>query len=98
MAEGYFGQPELTAERFIANPFGAGRLYRSGDLAAWREDGAIEYLGRLDFQVKIRGQRIELEEIEQVLLRHPRVAQAVVLAPRIYPRRSPSGGLRGGRR
>ncbi|WP_258223150.1 amino acid adenylation domain-containing protein, partial [Aeromonas sp. HMWF016] len=85
VAEGYFGQPELTAERFIANPFGAGRLYRSGDLAAWREDGAIEYLGRLDFQVKIRGQRIELEEIEQVLLRHPRVAQAVVLAPEFAP-------------
>ncbi|MEH8264148.1 amino acid adenylation domain-containing protein [Aeromonas veronii] len=85
VAEGYFGQPDLTAERFIANPFGAGRLYRSGDLAAWREDGAIEYLGRLDFQVKIRGQRIELEEIEQVLLRHPRVAQAVVLAPEFAP-------------
>lgn len=81
VAEGYFGQPELTAERFIANPFGAGRLYRSGDLAAWREDGSIEYLGRLDFQVKIRGQRIELEEIELVLLQHPSVAQAVVLAP-----------------
>ncbi|MGL6405883.1 amino acid adenylation domain-containing protein [Aeromonas veronii] len=85
VADGYFGQPELTAERFIANPFGAGRLYRSGDLAAWREGGAIEYLGRLDFQVKIRGQRIELEEIEQVLLRHPRVAQAVVLAPEFAP-------------
>ncbi len=85
LARGYVGRPELTAERFLPAPdsarAGAGaRLYRSGDLARVRRDGAIEYLGRLDHQVKIRGFRIELGEIEAVLATHPRVGQAVVVA------------------
>ncbi|WP_329346269.1 enterobactin synthase subunit F [Vibrio natriegens] len=82
LAIGYHGQPELTAERFIDNPFGptGSRMYLSGDLARWREDGAIEYCGRSDFQVKIRGFRIELEEIENALASHPNVAQVAVLA------------------
>ncbi|MGI9897464.1 enterobactin synthase subunit F [Vibrio natriegens] len=81
LAIGYHGQPELTAERFIENPFGptGSRMYLSGDLARWREDGAIEYCGRSDFQVKIRGFRIELEEIENALASHPNVAQVAVL-------------------
>ncbi|GEM74789.1 non-ribosomal peptide synthetase [Vibrio sagamiensis] len=82
LALGYHGQPQLTAERFIDNPFGSSgsRMYMSGDLARWRSDGAIEYCGRSDFQVKIRGLRIELEEIESALNQHPSVAQSVVLA------------------
>ncbi|WP_110207171.1 non-ribosomal peptide synthetase [Nocardioides daejeonensis] len=67
LADGYIGQPELTAERFREVPGIGGRLYRTGDLVAWRPDGALRYLGRLDDQVKIRGQRVELGEIEQVL-------------------------------
>lgn len=82
LAQGYHGQPELTQERFIDNPFGetGSRMYLSGDLARWREDGAIEYCGRSDFQVKIRGFRIELEEIENALATHTCVAQVSVLA------------------
>ena len=79
IARGYLGRPELTAEKFVPNPFGAGRLYKTGDLARYRDDGVIEYLGRLDHQVKIRGFRIELEEIESVLGRHPAVRQCVVV-------------------
>ena len=60
VARGYLNRPELTVEKFIVNPFGEGRLYRSGDLARWLPDGTIEYLGRIDEQVKIRGFRIEL--------------------------------------
>ncbi len=81
LARGYLNQAELTAERFIPNPFSSKpgeRLYKTGDLARQFEDGAIEYLGRIDHQVKLRGFRIELGEIEAVLGRHPQVRQAVV--------------------
>ncbi|WMJ80655.1 amino acid adenylation domain-containing protein [Clostridium sp. MB40-C1] len=67
VAKGYLNKPELTAEKFINNPYGEGKLYRTGDLAKWLPDGNIEYLGRMDEQVKIRGFRIELEEIAKVL-------------------------------
>jgi amino acid adenylation domain-containing protein len=81
LAEGYLGQPELTAERFVEDPYGppGGRMYRSGDAARWRDDGVIEFFGRLDHQVKIRGFRVELEEIESVLLRDGQIGQAVCL-------------------
>ncbi|WP_437832128.1 amino acid adenylation domain-containing protein [Sorangium sp. So ce1153] len=83
LARGYHRRPALTAERFVPDPFGAapgGRLYRTGDLARHRPDGAIEFLGRLDHQVKIRGLRVELGEIEARLLQHPDVHEAVVVA------------------
>ncbi|MBZ5569979.1 MAG: AMP-binding protein, partial [Acidobacteriia bacterium] len=81
VGRGYWGRPELTAERFIPDPFRPGnRLYRTGDLARWLPDGAIEYLGRNDFQVKVRGFRIELGEIEAALSEHAAVGQAVVVA------------------
>ncbi len=76
---GYLNRPELTAEKFIDNPFGEGKLYRTGDLAYWREDGNIVYVGRNDFQVKIRGLRIELEEIESAICSIDGISQAVVL-------------------
>jgi amino acid adenylation domain-containing protein/non-ribosomal peptide synthase protein (TIGR01720 family) len=83
LARGYLGRPDLTAERFVPDPFAAipgARLYRTGDLARYRADGAIEFLGRTDHQVKIRGFRVELGEVEAVLGRHPGVREAVVLA------------------
>ncbi|MEV0396635.1 amino acid adenylation domain-containing protein, partial [Polymorphospora rubra] len=77
VAYGYLGRPELTAQRFV--PAENGRFYRSGDLARWRADGTLEYLGRADQQVKIRGFRVELGEIEAVLTGHPDVTDAVVV-------------------
>ncbi|MEO1350731.1 MAG: amino acid adenylation domain-containing protein [Cyanobacteria bacterium J06635_15] len=79
LARGYLNQPALTAERFIDNPFGPGRLYKSGDLACYRANGNLEYLGRIDHQVKLRGFRIELGEIEAVLNRHNQVQYSVVV-------------------
>jgi amino acid adenylation domain-containing protein len=83
VARGYLRRPGLTAERFVPDPFGVeptGRLYRTGDLARWRSDGNLEYLGRVDRQVKIRGYRIEPAEIEEAVLRHEAVWEAVVVA------------------
>ncbi|WP_324659287.1 amino acid adenylation domain-containing protein [Bacillus velezensis] len=80
VAKGYLNQPELTAQKFIDNPYGEGKLYRSGDLARWLPNGEIEYLGRIDEQVKIRGYRIELSEIESVLRNQPGISDVAVVA------------------
>jgi amino acid adenylation domain-containing protein len=88
LARGYFNRPELNAEKFIPNPFSqeeGARLFKTADLARYRSDGAIEFLGRIDHQVKIRGFRIELGEIETVLSQHPAIKESVVIAREDIP-------------
>src|SRR6185437_299191 len=88
VAQGYLNRPELTAERFLANPFSSkpkARMYKTGDLGKWRADGTIEFLGRNDFQVKIRGFRIELGEIESRLQEYPGINDVVVVAREVNP-------------
>jgi|FLOH01.1.fsa_nt_gi amino acid adenylation domain-containing protein len=79
IAREYLGQPDLTAEKFLPDPFAKeGRMYRSGDLARWREDGVMEFLGRADRQIKLRGYRVEIGEIENRLRTHPHITHSVV--------------------
>ncbi len=92
VARGYLGRPEMTAERFLPDLFSSDptdRIYRTGDLVRWRGEGVLEFLGRNDNQLKIRGRRIEPGEVESVLWAHPGIAAAAVL-----PRRDPGGSIR----
>ncbi|WP_177221104.1 non-ribosomal peptide synthetase [Lentzea xinjiangensis] len=85
VARGYLNRPELTAERFVPDPFAGGRLYRTGDLARFLPDGRIEFLRRMDDQIKLRGYRIELGEVQTAVSRHPSVRAAVVIAREDVP-------------
>ncbi len=96
LARGYFGDPKLTREKFVDNPFASAppRLYRTGDRVRWKGDGTLAFLGRTDAQIKVRGHRIEPREIETMLASHPRISQAVVSASReltahVVPRGAP---------
>src|SRR5690606_32432579 len=87
LAQGYLGRPDLTAERFIADPYQVHgqTMYVTGDIAQWRDDGALTFLGRSDHQIKLRGQRIELGEIEAVLASAPGVHHVAVIAREDIP-------------
>ncbi|KAJ1977857.1 hypothetical protein H4R35_002129, partial [Dimargaris xerosporica] len=79
VSNGYLNRPDLTAKAFVSNPFGAGQIYRTGDLGCWLPNGKIKYLDRKDFQVKLRGFRIELSEVEHAVMKHPSVSTACAI-------------------